>query len=135
MRALQQSEPAFPIHLSDVAGEFSYLDKTAGEQYDLLRAYLESYDQVLIAKWIESIRDRLENPGSPDLGPAIPSEPDDSWLNDALEAISDFWSSLPAPLRGTLKAIGKAALAVAMGAAGERSARIGRPVELSELGF
>jgi len=116
--ALKRTQGSFPIHLSDTLGSFVYLHHTAGEQYDLIRAYLESFDQVHIQRWAAEIEESLKNPGILVSGPLLSggsseaSEP--GILDKIFSAIADFWDSLPAPLRGTLKAIGKAVAAVAV---------------------
>src|SRR4051794_5963925 len=62
--ALERTQGSFPVHLSDVPGRFVYLSSDAGEQYDELRAYLESADRVDVARWAAEIEDRLRNPAT-----------------------------------------------------------------------
>ena len=58
--ALKRTQGSFPVHLSDAAGNFVYLTRTAGQQYDDIRAYLESRDKVYIADWVAEIEESLK---------------------------------------------------------------------------
>jgi hypothetical protein len=109
---LMSPDPWFAQQVSTTPGLFVHLELNAGRQYDAIRAYLEGHDALAIARLEREIRERLENPAAGPAEPATAAEPDDSILDDVLGWLGDLWDSLPAGLRGTLKAIGKAALVV-----------------------
>lgn len=121
--ALEKTQGSFPVHLSDVAGNFVYLNRTAGQQYDDIRAYLESRDKVYIADWVAEIEESLKNPstlvsgapksGGGTIGPDSAAAKKPGWLDSLLRAIGDFWDSLPVPLRAAIKEIGIAVGSVA----------------------
>ena len=120
--ALKNTPGAYSMHLSDVPGSFVELNRTGGEQYDLVRTYLESYDKVHIAALEAAIRDRMKNPGTLVSGPTkvgtgtidLSSVADNKpgLLDKLASVLGALWDSLPGWLRGTLKAVGVAALIV-----------------------
>jgi hypothetical protein len=127
---LRKTPGSFPIKLSEAAGNFVRLDYDAGQQYDSIRAYLESADAVDVAQRLADIEERLRNPGtlvsgastqggSVSTGPGGAPRPGGvpgggrGWLDDIFDAIAGFWNSMPSWLRGTLKAVGKAGLTIA----------------------
>ena len=115
--ALKRTQGSFPVHLSDAAGNFVYLTRTAGQQYDDIRAYLESRDKVYIADWVAEIEESLKTPAHSSaeyqkvaaerLNPAgLPPQKNlaGSIIFSVRLVISG--TACPLPLRATLKVIG-----------------------------
>jgi len=91
--------------------EFVHLELNAGLQYDAIRLYLATYDASIIPSLQKAIEEGLSNPDSG--GPLkVADDSDGGFFSDILNWLGDLWDSLPTWLRGSLKAIGKAALFV-----------------------
>lgn len=100
---------------------------SAGEQFTAIYAYLESADVLELQRRVELERKRREDLGI--LGRLLEDTGLDkildagtrameSKINWMLQGISDLWNSLPAPVRGVLKAVGKFAVIVVAVVAG-----------------
>ncbi|HTV75092.1 MAG TPA: hypothetical protein VME66_15480 [Candidatus Acidoferrales bacterium] len=106
---------------SDMPAAFVRPELTAGAQFASLEAFLKSADALELARRAELEKQRREDLGwfgrlMEDTG--LQQELDDalnaigSFFSGIGSAISDFWSSLPAPVRGVLEALGKAVVAI-----------------------
>jgi len=112
-QGMMSPDSTFATQLSMAPGLFVHLQLNAGVQYDTIRIYLESRDALAIPRLQREIEDRLAHPGgAAQGGPAMGGGGGDGVLGDVLNWLADLWDSLPAGLRGTLKAIGKAAAVV-----------------------
>jgi hypothetical protein len=109
-----------PVHLSDVPGNFVFLNSTGGQQYDAIRAYLEARDKIFLPKWQAQIEESLKHPAPKggkggdtetiDLSGAGKVGPD--LLDKINKFFDDLWSSLPPWAKATLKVVGMAALVI-----------------------
>jgi len=99
---------------SDVTPTFIQPNRTTGEQFENLHAFLESADLIELMRRIRLEWERASQERSwiERLGDSI-----GDWLAENLgglaDAVSDLWNSLPAPVRGILRALGKAGLVLA----------------------
>ncbi|MGE3510420.1 MAG: hypothetical protein AB7N65_16240 [Vicinamibacterales bacterium] len=130
--ALSQPDGPLGASRSTKPGMFVHLELNAGQQYDAIRAYLEGYDALAVARLQEELAERLQHPSS--IGPASDADAGDGLLDDILDWIADLWNSLPAWLRGTLKAIGKAALVIGIVLVAAALIVFLAPVELTVAG-
>ncbi len=99
--------------VSSERADFLLVDAPAGAQFDALQAFLFSTDQHEIERRAAQLQAQIE---------ALLARKDDaasdSWLDSVAswlgDKVSRAWNALPAPVRGVLKAVGKAAVAVAV---------------------
>ena len=95
---------------SSERADFLLIDAPAGAQFDALQAFLFSADQHEIDRRMAELMAQLR---------ALLRQEDesDSWLDRLAswlgDKVSRAWNALPAPVRGILKAVGKAGLAIA----------------------
>jgi hypothetical protein len=114
--------------------DFIRPELAAGEQFDSLNKFLFAMDQREIARRAAEDAERARA--------AAEAEEDESWLDavgdwlddNILGPLGGLWNAIPAPVRGVIKAVGKAALAigVVIGAAAVIVAL--SPVELTVAG-
>ena len=99
--------------ITSVPADFILLDASAGEQFISLQRFLFAADIYEIER--RRLREFLKRIRSSD---SSDNDDGESWLESAISwfgnPISEAWNAIPAPVRGVLKAVGKAAVGIAV---------------------
>ncbi len=120
--------------IASAPAEFIRPERAAGEQFDALNKFLFDMDQHELARRAALEAERARR--------AAEAEADRSWLDDVSDwlgdnisgPLGDLWGELPAPVRGVLSAVGKAAVAIGVVFAAAAVIVALAPVELTVTG-